>query len=237
VLDFGLAKAYGGETGAGASADSSQSPTLAHTGTQTGVILGTASYMSPEQARARRVDKRADIFQGETVTDVLAAVVHKEPAWDRVPPEVPASIRRLLRRCLAKSADGWLHDIADARIEIDVTLLQNLLAISPRKMAGGVWVGGFYNSTVFALSRSCVLAYAPAGAGAGRRPSSWVDREGRESPLTSQERAYAAPRLSPDGKSILMRMAEDTTDTWSYEISRGVLTRLSRRLCYPWPSP
>ena len=138
VLDFGLAKAYAGDSAAGPSADLSQSPTLAQTGTQAGVILGTASYMSPEQARGRRLDKRTDIwafgallfelltgrraFAGETVTDVLAAVVQNDPPWERLPAEVPAGVRRLLRRCLRKNADERLHDIADARLEIDEAL-------------------------------------------------------------------------------------------------------------------
>ena len=518
VLDFGLAKAYAEDTAGGSPADLSQSPTLAQTGTQAGVILGTASYMSPEQARGRRVDKRTDIwafgallfelltgeraFTGETVTDVLAAVVHKEPAWDRLPAPVPAPIRRLLRRCLRKNADERLHDMADARLDIDevlgppgdawddastgrrgtragfprrlalvallaaaglggaalgaawfrravpveaepvrrlsitglgwsdvevidVTLMQSLMALSPdgrrlvysavrdgtrrlylreldafdaqpikgtengfgpflspdgaslaftadgrlkklslagglpqafgsapafrggawradgtvfftpiefsglwkasvaggnteslaepdsaagelvrclprllpggnsllytaflggraarvglydtstgksrvlvedannahylrsghlvfgrgneiwaaafdrarseivgspQRMVEGVWAGGFFYGTLFAASENGVLAYAPAGTQSGRRSLVWVDREGRETPITREQRAYAAPRLSPDGKSILVRIAEDTTDLWSYEIERGALARLT----------
>ena len=519
VLDFGLAKAYAGDAAVGSSADLSRSPTLAQTGTEAGLILGTASYMSPEQARGRRVDKRTDIwafgallfelltggraFAGETVTDVLAAVVQNEPPWERLPAEVPAGVRRLLRRCLRKNADERLHDIADARLEIDealrapgdgpedastpgrpgtraglprrlvlvalaaaaglagvaigaawsrraapaaaepvrrlsitglgwsdveavdVTLMSNLMALSPdgsrlvysavrdgtrrlylreldafdalpikgtengfgpflspdgaslafaadgrlkklslagglpqafgpapgfrggawradgtvfftplefsglwkasvagtnteslsqpdsaagelvrclpkllpggksllftaflggkaarvglydtatgksrvlvedannahylrsghlvfgrgneiwaaafdparseivgspQRMVEGVWAGGFFYSTLFAASENGVLAYAPAGAQSGRRSLVWVDREGRETPITREERAYAAPRLSPDGKSILVRIAEDTTDIWSYEIERGALTRLT----------
>ena len=116
VLDFGLAKAWTGDAASGSSADLSQSPTLAHTGTAAGIILGTAAYMSPEQARGKAVDKRADIwafgvvlfemltgrrlFDGETVTDVLAAVVRQEIDWDALPPGTPAGVRRLLRRCL-----------------------------------------------------------------------------------------------------------------------------------------
>ena len=503
----------------GSSADLSRSPTLALTGTEAGLILGTASYMSPEQARGRRVDKRTDIwafgallfelltgsraFAGETVTDVLAAVVQNEPPWERLPADVPAGVRRLLRRCLRKSADERLHDIADARLEIDealrppgdrsddgstpgrpggraglprrlvlvallaaaglagvaigaagfrravparvepvlrlsitglgwsdvevidVTLLQSLMTLSPdgsrvvysavrdgtrrlylreldafdaspikgtengfgpffspdgaslafsadgrlkklsldgglpqafgaapafrggawradgavfftplefsglwkasvaggdrqslgepdsasgelvrclprllpggesllytaflggraarvglydtatgksrvlledannahyvrsghlvfgrgpeiwaaafdlarseivgspHRMVEGVWAGGFFNATLFAASESGVLAYAPAGAPSGGRSLAWVDREGRETPLTREARAYAAPRLSPDGKTILVRIAEDTTDIWSYEIERGALTRLT----------
>jgi serine/threonine protein kinase/Tol biopolymer transport system component len=519
VLDFGLAKAYAGDSAVGSSADLSRSPTLAQTGTEAGLILGTASYMSPEQARGRRVDKRTDIwafgalvfelltgrraFAGETVTDVLAAVVQNEPPWERLPAEMPAGVRRLLRRCLRKNADERLHDIADARLEIDealrppgdrsddgstpgrpgtraglprrlvlvallavaglagvaigaagfrraapaqvepvrrlsitglgwsdvevidVTLMQSLMTLSPdgsrvvysavhdgtrrlylreldafdaspikgtengfgpffspdgaslafsadgrlkklsldgglpqafgaapafrggawradgtvfftpleftglwktsvaggdrqslgepdsasgelvrclpkllpggesllytaflggraarvglydtatgksrvlledannahyvrsghlvfgrgpeiwavafdlarseivgspHRMVEGVWAGGFFNATLFAASESGVLAYAPAGAQSGGRSLAWVDREGRETPLTREARAYAAPRLSPDGKTILVRIAEDTTDIWSYEIERGALRRLT----------
>jgi hypothetical protein len=76
-------------------------------------------------------------------------------------------------------------------------------------------------------SENGVLAYAPAAAQSGRRSLVWVDPEGRETPVTREMRPYAAPRLSPEGKSILVR-AEDAIDTWSYEIERGVLTRLTR---------
>ena len=98
---------------------------------------------------------------------------------------------------------------------------------SPQRMVERVWAGGFFYATLFAASENGVLAYAPAGAQSGRRSLVWVDREGRETPLTREARAYAAPRLSPDGTSILVRVAEDTTDIWSYEIERGALTRLT----------
>jgi Tol biopolymer transport system component len=136
VLDFGLAKAYAGEaTGPGASGELADSPTRAHPGTAAGVILGTASYMAPEQARGREVDKRADIwafgvvlfemvtgrrlFTGETLSDVLASVLTRDPDWTRLPPELPRSVRDLLRRCLQRSPRLRLHDIADARIVLD----------------------------------------------------------------------------------------------------------------------
>jgi len=131
VLDFGLAKAWDQPN----EADLSLSPTLTAQMTQAGVILGTASYMSPEQARAQDVDKRADIwsfgivlfemlaggriFPGNTVTDILGAIVHKEPDWDRLPPNLASGVRRLLRRCLEKDRDQRLQDIGDARIEIE----------------------------------------------------------------------------------------------------------------------
>src|SRR5229473_4638852 len=133
VLDFGLAKALADE---GSVADLSESPTM--TGTIAGVILGTAAYMSPEQARGQRVDKRTDIwafgcvlfemltgssaFVRETVTDTITAVVGTEPEWKSLPADTPGSIRRLLARCLQKDARRRLHDIADARIELEDTM-------------------------------------------------------------------------------------------------------------------
>ena len=102
--------------------------------TQPGVILGTAAYMSPEQAKGRPVDKRADIwafgcilyecltgkraFPGDTVTESLAAVLRGEPDWNSLPAGTPQNVRAVLRRCLQKNPKGRLRDIGDARIEI-----------------------------------------------------------------------------------------------------------------------
>jgi Tol biopolymer transport system component len=136
VLDFGLAKAWTGDGGTGgSSADLSQSPTLAHTGTAAGLILGTAAYMAPEQASARPVDTRADIwafgvlvfemltgerlFAGDNVSEILASVLKEEPDWERLPEDTPPSLDRLLRRCLRQKARERLHDIGDARLEIE----------------------------------------------------------------------------------------------------------------------
>lgn len=132
VLDFGLAKVLQGETPA--AADASNSPTFT-AATQMGVVLGTAAYMSPEQAKGRRVDRRTDIwafgcvlyemltgrgcFGGETVTDTLAAILREEPDWSRLPPNVPMRIRDLLRRCLTKDLKQRLQAIGEARIAID----------------------------------------------------------------------------------------------------------------------
>lgn len=139
VLDFGLARTP--ET-SGSSADGSaqlDSPTMTspmpvHSPTIPGAIMGTAGYMSPEQARGRTVDKRSDIFSfgcvlyemltgvrpfaGDTLADVLGATLHKELDLGLLPPQTPANVRRVLRRCLAKDKRHRLHDIADVRLEL-----------------------------------------------------------------------------------------------------------------------
>ncbi len=132
VLDFGLAKAYAGDA---ANDDPSNSPTLSAAATMQGVILGTAAYMSPEQARGKTCDKRTDIwafgcvlyelltgqqaFQGETTTEILAAVLRGEPDWQALPETVPSTIRALLRRCLQKDVHKRSRDAGDLRLDIE----------------------------------------------------------------------------------------------------------------------
>jgi serine/threonine protein kinase len=135
ILDFGLAKALQDDRPA---VDASKSPTLTDQMTRAGVILGTAAYMSSEQARGGAADKRADLwafgvilfelltghscFPGDTVTDVLAAVVKSEPDWAALPANTPGPARQLLRRCLAKDRKQRLRDVADARLDIEAAL-------------------------------------------------------------------------------------------------------------------
>jgi len=147
ILDFGLAKAYGGET---TGVDIEKSPTITAKMTEPGVILGTAAYMSPEQARGRAVDRRADIwafgcvlyecltgcraFHGETVSDTLAHILKGEPDWSKLPAETPTLINVLLRRCLQKDPKKRLHDIADARLEIETPVaFRSEAATAPRR--------------------------------------------------------------------------------------------------------
>ncbi|MCU0225450.1 MAG: serine/threonine-protein kinase, partial [Acidobacteria bacterium] len=143
VLDFGIAKALAGEgTAAPATSTPTVMPTVTHSGTAAGMILGTAAYMSPEQARGKTVDRRTDVwsfgallyemltgrraFEGETVTDVLAAVVTRDPDWDALPEETPPAVRRLVRRALVKDARNRLQAIGDARV-----VLQEAIAGAP----------------------------------------------------------------------------------------------------------
>ncbi len=141
VLDFGLAKALEAESSV---TDISTSPTLSHAATQAGMLLGTAAYMSPEQARGKKVDRRADIwsfgvvlfemlsgkpaFAGETISDTLAAVIRADPEWGTLPNDLPPSITRLLHRCLTKDPNLRLRDVGEARIAID-----NALSAAPEE--------------------------------------------------------------------------------------------------------
>ena len=135
VLDFGLARIDDGASSSGVDdSPTLTSPAPQHAPTVPGVILGTAAYMSPEQARGRRVDKRTDIwsfgvvlyemlcgaspFAGETVTDSIGAILHKDIDLDRLPADTPVGVRRTLRRCLERDRAARLRDIGDARLEL-----------------------------------------------------------------------------------------------------------------------
>ena len=136
VLDFGLAKAAETQS---SSVDVTQTPTITgivtpQTPTLAGAILGTAPYMSPEQARGRPVDRRSDIwsfgvvlyecltgispFAGETATDSIGAILHKDVDLDRLPPAAPPPLRRVVRRCLERDRDRRFRDIGDVRLEL-----------------------------------------------------------------------------------------------------------------------
>ena len=146
VLDFGLAKAM--EPTGALSASKSMSPTITTPAmTQAGMILGTAAYMSPEQARGKSVDKRADIwafgcvlyemltgrraFDGEDVSDTLASVLRSEPDWSLIPPGVSPTVRLYLRRCLARDPSQRIHDIGDMRLALEGALDVPLESAAP----------------------------------------------------------------------------------------------------------
>jgi len=215
VLDFGLAKAWAGEgPGGGSSGDLSQSPTLAQTGTAAGLILGTAAYMSPEQARGKPVDKRADIwafgvllyemlagrqlFAGDTVSDVLAAVLRQDIDWKALPASVPAGLRRLLARCLERNPKNRLHDIADARIAIDEVLRgadrDEPPPVVARKPA---WSRGLViGASCAGLALAALAGYRAARQGAGAAPALRFER------LTYRFGHFVNARFAPDAQSV-----------------------------------
>ncbi len=222
VLDFGLAKAFEAEPGkSGLSSDSSRSPTMTGQATQAGVILGTAAYMSPEQARGKPVDKRADVwsfgvvlfemltgkrlFAGETVSDTLAAVLRADPEWTLLPAATPAPLADLLRRCLERDPHRRLHDIADARIVLE-DLLEGRVPISPAvgppvvpvASAARQWTR---RAAVFLLGAFAAtpllwaLRRGPAAATESPQPTSFRQ-------LTFLAGGESAPALAPDGESF-----------------------------------
>ena len=150
VLDFGLAKAME-PVGAAATAGASMSPTITTPATLAGMILGTAAYMSPEQARGQNVDTRTDIwafgcvlfemftgqraFPGHDVTDTLAAIVRAEPDWSRLPADVPPQLRTHIERCLRKDRRQRLQAIGDARIDLEALAVDTGRAERPTSAA------------------------------------------------------------------------------------------------------
>jgi len=228
VLDFGLAK--GGMDVSSSSDESlSHSPTLTHgQHTGVGVILGTAAYMSPEQARGRAVDKRTDIwsfgcvlyecfsgrqaFAGDTVSDMIARILEREPDWDALPSRTPPRIRELLRRCLEKDAKRRLRDIGDARNEIDDVIAtrtsgSDVSQGAPRGarlpsrplVAGAALVLVTVAATSFVATRSTHVRVAPP-----------VRFEIPEAPGTRMDIDGVHPAISPDGSTLAYRAADST---------------------------
>jgi len=219
VLDFGLAK--GGADGtSGPASDLSQSPTMTQAATGVGVILGTAAYMSPEQARGRAVDKRADIwsfgcvlyeclcgrqaFSGETVSDMIARILQGEPDWDALPPSTPERIRGLLRRCLEKDARRRLRDIGDAKIELED--VQAVRASSSAMRAAAARTGpralvGWARLAAAVVITAAVTLLVPR---LFQRtvPPAPVRFEVPQPENTSLRADGASPRISPDGRTL-----------------------------------
>jgi eukaryotic-like serine/threonine-protein kinase len=214
VLDFGLAKAVD----AAAAANPAHSPTLTHAATQAGLILGTAAYMAPEQARGSSVDKRADIwafgvllfemltgrrlFQGETVSDTLAAVLREEIDWHDLPDDTPPAVHRLLARCLVRDRSDRLHDIADARLDLAEPWAgreagpQSAAAESNRRPAR--------ERLAWALAAAATVAAVVALGLALRRPPAAAQRTTRFRLLPAEAGTIEGyPALSPDGRTLV----------------------------------
>ncbi len=215
VLDFGLAKAWESE---GLSGSVSLSPTITQHHTRAGVLLGTAAYMAPEQARGKPVDKRADIwafgvvlfemlagralFEGEMVTDVLASVLRQETDWSRLPAATPATLRRLLNRCLDRNPRRRLQSIGEARVQLEDVLADPAASIPDPAPGPAASLGSPRNLVLW------LLAAALAGAGAtwaviGRAPRAVPERVLRAAlPPPPQASFGDLFALSPDGSRL-----------------------------------
>ena len=213
VLDFGLAKAW---TGASPDANLSNSPTMTAHATVQGVILGTASYMSPEQARGQDVDKRSDIwafgvilwemltgkrlFDGNTASDVMAGVLRADINENALPADTPPAIRRLLKRCLEREVKHRLRDIGDAALE-----LEEAGGESPVHLASSKAVGAPSRLAWVALMAVAIIGSVGATWMVTRNSSSNVTEQTliQFDQKTFDQQAVFNARFLPDGQGIV----------------------------------
>jgi len=237
VLDFGLAKATDAMTGAvsgsgAGTAALTHSPTITAGATEAGVLLGTAPYMSPEQAKAKTVDKRTDIwafgcvlyemltgrqpFTGEDVSDTIASILKEEPNWDALPTATPIAIQSLLRRCLRKDVDRRLRDIGDVRIEIEDAITEPADAL-PMAHAGAIDAPLWRRATPWAVAAVAtavaVFLYTQRGTGEVATPIySAVPVEGLSRQVGLMNFDNSPVVVSPDGDRIVYRLPRGVAD-------------------------
>lgn len=245
VLDFGLAKPTGGDTPSGP--DLTQSPTMTYGATREGIVLGTAGYMSPEQARGRRVDRRTDMwslgcilyemltgtqaFQGETISDTLAAVLRGEPDWDALPPGTPEPLRRLLHRCLEKDPRHRMRDAADAILDLDEALKGPRPEEGPSKMAAGA-PSSLRTIGMWAL---IALLFLALGLGLGRIMTGRTGRNtyGQRPLMVSVDIAkslkFRSGAMSPDGQILACVVEFRSDDSEGASANPRVQTRVVLR--------
>lgn len=241
VLDFGLAKAADNTAISG---DPSTSPTLTAPTTQAGMIMGTAAYMAPEQARGQAVDRRADIwafgvvlfemltgrraFAGDTASDVLASVLKFDPDWSALPSSTPPPIVRLLHRCLTKERKQRLQAIGEARIAIDETLGGGGFTSARSNEVQGPPQGGLRHralSWVGAIGLALVAGVAGWWASARRNPStpSWSAQ------MLGGPSIAMGPRISPDGHTLAFQaMVDGLTQVAVMDVESGDWTVLNK---------
>ena len=241
VLDFGLAKMV--ETASGnrpSATDAAYSPTMSLGATQAGVILGTASYMAPEQARGRAVDKRADVwafgvvlfemltgtraFPGDDVSDTLATVLKFDPDWNRLPADTPAPIRRLLKRCLTKDPKLRLRECGSALVDIHEALDTPERSESAAPLAVA--------RSAASRRQSALIATAGLLIGAILGAFAWTRFSGRAAdappPTTRFTITLPEGEVLPRASGVLLELSPDGR-TLAYRARRGTTTRLFRR--------
>ena len=243
VLDFGLAKAFAPD--GGATVDRAYSPTVSDGGTREGTILGTAAYMSPEQAKGLAADRRADIwsfgcvvfemlagrpaFRGETVTDVLAAVVRDEPDWPALPGELPPGFRTLLQRCLRKDPRHRLQAMGDARIEIDAIdearrdrSAASAVPSSSSKRGALPWLPWV---ALVALGTGVAIREAFRATPAIEDPLA----SAQFTRLTDWEGTEGGAEISPDGRFVAFVADKDGEfDVWLSQVGTGTFQNLTK---------
>jgi serine/threonine protein kinase/Tol biopolymer transport system component len=253
VLDFGLAKVF---ARAGAGPDGSEMPTIASEKTQEGVIAGTVAYMSPEQARGKEVDKRTDIwafgcvlyemltarraFGGETASDTIAAILEREPDWSVLPARTPASIRRLLQRCLEKDQRRRVRDIGDARIDIEEALAAPVVEVSTSETTGA---RHWRRRSALIAGAAILLGVTSAFLLIDRlaRTSSTLENplDGAAfSRLTDFEGTELDAAISPDGKSVVYVSDRDgPLDVHVTQVGSGVFRNITEGRDSELPAP
>ena len=216
VLDFGLAKTTSSSLTSG-TMDNAVSPTLTAHATAAGLILGTAAYMAPEQARGRMVDRRADIwafglvlfemlsgvrpFGGETISETIAAIIKDPPSWTALPEGLPTRLQALLRRTLEKDPKRRLRDIGDARLELeDLAAGVDAVAAAPRPAAQPAWRRALpWAIASVATLAAVAFALKPSGGPVVEPPSLKYTL-----PITGESLDRTGlPAISPDGRHVV----------------------------------
>jgi Tol biopolymer transport system component len=262
VLDFGLAR--GGSAAAGAVDQGlSASPTLAYSGTVAGVILGTAAYMSPEQARGRAMDRRTDIwsfgcvlyecltgkslFGGETISDTIAKILEREPDWSALPPRTPPRVRELLRRCLDKDPKKRQRDAGDIRLELDEVLAAGIPASGAIPAAGAgerqmpsSWLPWAVAAVAIVVALSALFLPRPGHKGPAQPPIRATIRLPRGATLLNHEACDIA--LSPDGTLMAFVAPDSLNHTWLWirpldNLEARQLARIEGAVGLPFWSP
>jgi len=219
VLDFGLAKLEAGE----ATGDVTAAPTITIDDTREGLIVGTAGYMSPEQARGQTVDKRTDIwafgcvlyemltgraaFGGATVSDIIAALIERDPDWSLLPAATPPTVRRLLERSLRKDQRERLRDIGDARTELTDAIRALTSSTGSRRMAVGFIASALQSLPPPARALLVILiaamSYTTYTRWSRSNPGPSATVQATFSQLTSSPGIEWFPSISPDGKWVI----------------------------------